>query len=163
MELLILFILKLLDNFLSTLKNLLLIKNKNLLSSLANSISQFFYLIMMVRISKNSSTLGVIVICAATFIGTYLPQLIFDKASKDKVFVYDIIPKDKESGKILADKLRENNNIAIMTYTSFNENKEKILCIKAFSQTKQESILLEQLIPNTCKYHIVELKNYIQN
>lgn len=162
MELFIFFILKLLDNFLSTIKNLLLIKNKNILSSLANATSQFFYLIMMVKISKNSSTIGVIIICTATFIGSLLPQLMFDKISKDKVFVFNIIPETKDHGKELADELRK-NNIAIQTYTGFNDNKEKILCIKAFSESKNESVLLEQLIPSNCKYHIIELKNYIQN
>lgn len=161
MELLTLFILKIIDNFLGTIKNILLIKNKSLLSSLINSISQFFYLILIVKMTKNSSTIGITVICIASFIGTFIPQLIFDKCSKDKVFVYAITPNNKEDGKILADTLRY-NNIAVQTYTGFNDSKEKILCIKAFSETKSESVLLEGLIPNNYKYHVMELKNYIQ-
>ncbi len=162
MELLILFILKLLDCCISTCKTLFLVKNKNFLSSLANSIAAYFYLVMLVHLNKNSSTSAIIVVCISTFIGTYLPTLIMSKLEKDLYFIFDIIPMSKDQGKELADTLRE-NNIPIQTYRGYNENKEVILCIKAFSENKTESILIEEIIPKDCKYHIQEVKKYYES
>lgn len=161
-ELLTLFILKLLDNCLSTLKTLLLVKNKNALSALANAIAQFFYLMMMVKLTQGSSTAGIVVICLSSFIGAYLPQLLFDKLSRDKVFIFDIIPPEKEDGEELADELRE-NNIPIQTYKGYNASKEKVLCVKVFSGSREESILIEQLIPKGFSYNIIETKKYFDN
>lgn len=162
MELLILFILKSLDCSATTIKHLLLIKNKNFLSSLTNAIAAYFYLVMLVNLNKNSSTSAIIVICTATFIGSLLPSLILSKLERDKVFIFDLIPPNKQSGKELADTLRE-NNIPIQTYRGYNKDKEVILCIKAFSENKTESILIEEIIPKDCKYHIQEVKKYYEN
>lgn len=159
MELLILFILKSLDISISTVKNLLLIKNKNFLSSLANSIAAYFYLVMLVHLNKNSSTSAIVVICIATFMGSFLPTLLMSKLEKDLYFIFDIIPPDKQTGKELADTLRE-NNIPIQTYRGYNEDREVILCIKAFSENKTESILIEETLPKNCKYSIQEVKKY---
>lgn len=162
MELLLLFTLKLLDCSIGTFKNIFMIKGKNFLSSLCNTVAMYFYLTMLTNLNKNTTIQGIIVICIATFIGSILPQLVSDKLSKDNAWVFNITPSTNELGKYLADDLRD-NNIPIHTFKGYNDNKEQVLCIKAFSESKIDSILLEQLIPKECKYHIMELKHYNQN
>lgn len=150
------------DCSISTFKNIFMIKGKNLLSSLCSTVAMYFYLSMLTNLTKNNTTEGILVICIATFIGSFFPQFLSNKLSKDKVYVFNIIPITNELGKEVADNLRE-NNIAIQTYKGYNDNKELVLCIKAFSENKKESVLLEQLIPKDCNYSILELKQYNSN
>lgn len=74
LELILLFILKILDSGISVAKTLLLIRNKDFASSLCMAISQFFYLTILVKIAKNDTTLGILVVCLGAFIGSYIPK-----------------------------------------------------------------------------------------
>lgn len=153
-----LFFLKLLDCILSTLKSIYLYKNKNFISALFNTIATGFYMLMIVKLSKSDSPIGILLICLATFLGSYIPAKFIDKTEKDKVFIFDVFPCDNQSGKDFADTIRS-SNLAIVTYKGYSDNKELVLCSKVYSQSKEHSKLIESLIPNTFKYHVVEVKN----
>lgn len=153
-----LFIYKLLDCTFSTLKTILLYKNKKLLSAILNSMATFVYLTMMVKLVKDNSLTSVFIITFATFIGTYFPALLLEKLEKDKVWIFNITPDTNERGKLFADIIRE-NNLPILTYKGFNDKKEPVLCSKVFSETKANSELIKNLIPDGFKYHIIEVKS----
>lgn len=162
LELFTLFILKILDCSLSTFKNLFMIKDKNFYSSLFNSLATYFYLVMITKLTKSNSNVAVIVICTATFLGSFLPALIFNKLQGDKVYIFDIIPNTNELGKEIADDLRDNNNLAVQTYKGYNFNQEKVLCCKVFSNSRTESILIESCLPkDNITFHIVEIKKHV--
>lgn len=60
----------------------------------------------------------------------------------------------------IADILR-NNNLEVFTTKGYNFDVDKILTIKAFSNNKQESILIESLIPKDTPFHVVEIKKQL--
>lgn len=122
------------------------------------SAANLFYLTMLVKLNKNYSFNSVLIISVAVFLGNYLPQFLIDKTSKDKIFIFEILPPSIEEGKIFSDNLRE-NNIATITHKSY-KNKQKTLMIKAYSHSKEGSVLIEKLIPKNFKYHIIELRNF---
>lgn len=152
-----LFLYKLLDCTFSTLKTILLYKNRKFLSAILNSMATFVYLTMMVKLVKDNNLVSVLLITLATFIGTYFPALLLERLEGDKVWIFNITPDTNENGKVFADKIRE-NNLPILTYKGFNDNKEPVLCSKVFSETKATSKLIESLIPDNFKYHILEVK-----
>ncbi|EQC1535599.1 hypothetical protein ACY1J9_001430 [Clostridium botulinum] len=159
-ELLLLFTLKLLDCAISTLKTLLLIKEKDFLSSLCTAVSQFFYLTLLVKITKDNSSLGIFVICLGALIGSYLPKFIIRRTDKDKTWIYEILPQSTKQSQKIADILR-NNNLEVFTTKGYNFDVDKILTIKAFSNNKEESNLIENLIPKDASFHVMEVKKQL--
>ncbi|QDY27109.1 hypothetical protein [Clostridium botulinum] len=160
LELLLLFFLKVIDCCFTTFKTLLLIRNKDFASSLCMAISQFFYLTILVKIAKNDTILGILVVCLGAFIGSYIPKFIIRKTDKDKTWIYEILPQSTKQSQEIADILR-NNNLEVFTTKGYNFDVDKILTIKAFSNNKQESILIESLIPKDTPFHVVEIKKQL--
>lgn len=157
LELLTLFILKIIDCFCTTTKTLLIIRNKDLLSSICMAISQFFYLTILVKITKNNSLAGILIVCLGAFIGSYIPKLIMRHRDKDKIWSYEILPNDIKQSQMVADKLRD-NELEVYTIKGYNFDVDKILTIKVFSNTKDESNLIENIIPKGVPFHVMELK-----
>ncbi|MBV1816990.1 hypothetical protein [Clostridium cochlearium] len=154
MNYIILFILKLLDCTISTFKTFFMIKERYLISSLCNAISQFFYLTLLVKVAKNNSIAGIIIICMATFLGSYFPM---KKTNKDKIWIYNIIANSQEESKELADILRE-CNLDVYTNKGYNLDIDKILDVKVISNSRDDSRIIENLIPINVTYHVLESK-----
>ena len=155
-----LFILKLLDSLLGTAKSIYLVKNKEILAAIAGTISTYFYLTMMVKLVKVSGNSGIIIICVASFMGTYFPILFSKMIEKQKVYVYNITPDTNENGKKFADDIRE-NNIPVLTYKGFSKEREQVLCCKIFSENKKQSSIISKMIPSGFKYYVSETKSAI--
>ena len=102
------------------------------------------------------------IVALATTIGSLISFYISKKFEKDQVWIFDITPDTNENGKEFADNIRE-NNMPIMTYIGFGTSKEKVLCSKIYSHSKEHSKLIQELIPNDFTYHISEVKNYIES
>ncbi len=149
------FILKLIDSMLGTVKNILLIKDKGILSSIIGGLATFFYMMILVDVKKAA------IVALATTIGSIVSFLIFKRFEKDKTWVFDIKPTDNKDGKSFADKMRE-LNLPIMTYHGYNEKKEVILCCKIYSCSKEHSKLIESMIPIGFMYDVYELKQFFQ-
>ncbi len=149
------FVLKLIDSILNTFKSILMIKDKEVLSSVVNGVATMAYMTIIVDVET------AFVVALATSIGSLISWTISKKIEKDKVYIFDIIPDGNENGKEFADNIRE-NNVPIMTYIGFGEDMSKVLCSKIYSHSKENSKLIESLIPDSFKYHVSEVKNYIE-
>ena len=116
---------------------------------------------MVVEISKVNNIQGILIVSLAVFLGSYFPALLTNKFERDRAWIYNIQPNNNESGKKFCDIIRE-NNMPIETYKGYNNNLDLVLCSKIFSVNKKQSKLIESIIPENFKYHVVELKNYIE-
>jgi hypothetical protein len=136
-----------------------MIKNKYILSALFNALSSFFYFLLIVKLSKTNDMLSIIVVSFSVFLGTLLPQYLMEKFQKDAVWVYEITPTSPTKARELADTLRE-NNVPVTTVVAYTKEKEKTLHLRAYSQSKEYSKLIEDLIPETCMFSVSEVKNF---
>lgn len=150
---LIAFILKILDNGLSTAKTIYINKERYVLGALLNAFSTFFYLVAIVQLTKDNSLESIIAMCVATFIGTYLPGVLIKKSERDKLWIFDITASSFEEGKEFADIIRE-HNIAIKSYSSYDKDMNKVLSCKIYCSTKTESRIVNKFIPNKFKYNV---------
>lgn len=154
------FILKFSDCALGTVKTLMLVKNKFFLSSVANSLSALLFIFVadsMANSDPDSKIWIALVIFIANLVGGYFPPKLIDKLEEDKLFIFNITSSSIEEGKILADQLRE-LNIPITTSVSYNKEINKVLMIRAYSESRDKSkIILTYLreLPEF-KWHIVE-------
>lgn len=132
-----------------------MIKDRGVLSSIMSGVATMAYMVIIVDVET------AFIVSIATSIGSLISWLLSKKVEKDKVHIFDIIPDGNENGKDFADNIRE-NNVPIMTYIGFGEDMSKVLCSKIYSHSKENSKLIESLIPDSFKYHISEVKNYIE-
>lgn len=150
---LIAFVLKILDNGLSTAKTIYINKERYALGALLSSFSTFFYLVAIVQLTKDNSLKSIIAMCVATYVGTYLPGLLIKKSERDKLWIFDITANSFDEGKEFADKIRE-HNIAIKSYSSYDSDMNKVLSCKIYCSTKTESRIVNKFIPNKFKYNV---------
>jgi uncharacterized protein YebE (UPF0316 family) len=153
MEILIVFTLKLIDNTLNTMKNIFLIKEKFLVSSLLAALSTAVYMFMVMKMAKTDGLISIVAIFVATFIGTLLPGTVVKKTEKDRLFIYDITADNFNNGKKFADILRE-ADIATKTSIAYNNEMDKTLSIQAYCSSRDESRLVNENISSTFKYNI---------
>jgi len=153
MEILIVFILKLIDNTLNTMKNMFLIKEKFLVSSLLAALSTAVYMVTVMKMSKSDGIISIIAIFAATFIGTLIPGVAAKKAEKDKLYIYDITADNIKNGKKFADILRE-ANIATKTSIAYNNEMDKTLSIQAYCSNRIESRMVNENMSPAFKYNV---------
>lgn len=153
MEILAVFLMKTIDNALSTAKTIFINKEKYMTGAILNGLSTFFYLIAIVQITKSNSLLSIISMCIATILGTYLPGFILKKSERDKLFIFDITADDFENGKVFADAVR-NTNIAIKSYITYDDDLNKVLSCKIYCINKNESTIINNLIPKTFRYNV---------
>ncbi len=153
MEILIVFLLKLLDNTLGTMKNIFLAREKFFFSSLLAALSTTIYMIAVVRMAKSDGFMSILAICAATFIGTLLPGLAVKKSEKEKLYIFDITADNLKSGKEFADILRS-ANITIKTSVVYDKMMVKTLSIMAYCANKEESKMVNEVIQPNFKYNV---------
>ena len=133
-----------------------MIKGKGLASSLVNGLATMAYMLIIVDFNK------ALTVALATTIGSYISFYVVERYEKDKVWIFDITPDNDTQGKEFADIIRD-NNIPIMTYIGFNEPKEKVVCSKIYSHSKEQSKLIESFINDGFKYSVNEVKHYIDS
>jgi len=153
MEILIVFLLKLLDNTLGTMKNIYLARGKFFFSSLLAALSTTIYMIAVVKMASSDGILSIVAICAATFIGTLVPGLAVKKSEKEKLYIFDITADTLHSGKEFADILRS-ENIAIKTSVVYDNTMIKTLSIKAYCTSRKESKMVNEIIYPAFKYNV---------
>lgn len=146
------FLLKLLDNTLSTMKSIFLQKGKYMLSAILNAGSAFFYMVAMKNVITNDSFGGILAMVLATFLGSIIPSTLINKLEKDKLYIFEVTSNSFEEGVKFADEVRK-YDIPIKTLVAYNEGTEKVLSCKIYCSSKTESLLIKNIIPKQFKYN----------
>lgn len=155
-NLVIIFVVKVLDNILSTSKTILVQKNKAFLAGLTVVISQIIFYKLIDAVSEGSE-LTIYVIAIASGLGTLLAIWISNRFSKDRMYVNIIMCDNKKVMKELRDYLKE-NKITNLTTDGYTKEWKKTLAITAYAETREQSKLLDEYIKNSS----VKFKRIIQ-
>ena len=146
-NLIVIFVVKVIDNILSTSKVILVQKNRAFLASLTVVISQIIFY-KLIDAASSGGDIAVYVISIGSGIGTLLALVISNKFSKDRIYVNVIMNDDKKIMMELRDFLKEHKitNLATVGYT---KDWKKTLAITAYSETKKQSKLIDEYINNS--------------
>lgn len=155
-NLVIIFVVKVLDNILSTSKTILVQKNKAFLAGLTVVISQIIFYKLIDAVSEGSE-LTIYVIAIASGLGTLLAIWISNRFSKDRMYVNIIMCDNKKVMKELRDYLKD-NKITNLTTDGYTKEWKKTLAITAYAETREQSKLLDEYIKNSS----VKFKRIIQ-
>lgn len=152
------FIMKFLDCALSTTKTVFLVRNQFFVSSVFNSLSAALFIFVadaMANAPADQKLWIAAIVFLANLTGGYFPPKLIDRLESDKLFVYVVTPDTFENGKQFADDLRM-HNIPVSTSVGYNEALKKVLTVKAYAQSKQESRIVSRHLTDSMKWHIVE-------
>ena len=140
----LIFIVKVLDNLLSTAKTILIQKNKALLASISVIISQIIFYKLVNAVNNGGDTI-IYLISFASALGTYLALIIDNKFSKDRVYVNIILNDDKKIMMEFRDFLKD-HKITNLTTIGYTKDWKKTLAITAYAETKEQSKLIDEFI-----------------
>lgn len=144
-NLVIIFVVKVLDNILSTSKTILVQKNKAFLAGITVVISQIIFYKLIDAVSDSGTDLTIYVIAVASGLGTLLAIWVSNKFSKDRMYVNVILCDNKKVMKELRDYLKK-NKITNLTTDGYTKEWKKTLAITAYLETKEQSKLLDKYI-----------------
>lgn len=147
-NLLVVFVIKVIDNILGTGKTILIQKNKAFIASLTVVISQIIFYKLIDAVSDSGSEIMIYVIAIASGIGTLLALMISNKFSKDRTYVNIILNDNKEVMMEFRDWLKE-HKITNLTTDGYTKDWEKTLAITAYVETKEQSKLIDEFINNS--------------
>ena len=102
-----LFLVKVLDNALSTTKTILIQRSRWVLAGIAVILSDFLYFWITKRIVSADSMLALTVVAAAGGVGCSLACLVSDKRSKDRTYVNVILSDNLEAMQAVCGPARE--------------------------------------------------------
>ncbi len=145
MELLILGVIKILDNMITTAKSITTYQNKKLLTSILVVISQFMFYLVIKSVVDDNSMISTIVVCICSGVGTYIAMLINDKTKKDLTYTNILTCSHAESINELCEYLLE-HKIKYIPMDSYDRSNEKTRTVMAFATTKYESSLIDTFL-----------------
>lgn len=137
--------LKILDNFITTSKSILMQKNQAIASSLLIVVSQFLFYFVTFAVVSEKNIFIILVVSIASGVGSFIAFKINDKVSRDKLYVNIITSKYEEDMITLCEFLRLNHIKNIVT-DSYRKDWTKSYVVQVFAITKLESTLLDQFL-----------------
>lgn len=96
-ELAVLFLLKAVDNLLSTGKQILIQRHRPILASLSVVISQIIFYRLISKVSASGGDLALYIVSIASGVGTLIAVKLSDKFSKERTFVNVILSDDMQA------------------------------------------------------------------
>lgn len=148
-NLLFLFLAKMLDNGLSTAKTILIQRNRCLLAGVAVSISSYLYFFIIKDVVAAESNLAIIVVSVASGVGCCLAIMIGNRFSKDRTYVHVVMSDNKEAMQDFRDYLALHHitNVASDSYTR-NWN-TKTITVTAYTETRDDSHMIKTYLDNS--------------
>lgn len=141
-------VIKVLDNVISTAKSITTYQNKKLLTSFLVIISQFMFYFIVKSIVSDGSTLSTIIVCICSGVGTYVAMAINDKTKKDVLFTNILTCSCEDSISELCAYLLD-NKIKYIPVDSYSRSNERTKTVLAFATTRFESKLIDKFLENS--------------
>lgn len=141
----ILGLVKVIDNIVSTEKTILTQKNKAIAASILVILSQFMFYFVIKEVVTDSNILSIIIVSVASGVGSYIAFYINKRFSKETVYINIITANDIKKMKDFGDHMRA-EGIKIVTFDAYNDEINKTLTALVFADTKCKSAKIDNYI-----------------
>jgi uncharacterized protein YebE (UPF0316 family) len=152
----ILALIKVFDNVVSTAKSIATYKEYKVLSSILVVVSQLLFYLVIDQVINDNTMVAIIIVSVASGIGNLLAFMINDKFKKDAKWSMCLTSSDKEDVERLCNYLAE-HRIKYIASDGYDRAMEPTINIIAFSKTKAESRLIEQYLAKTESKYLKEI------
>ena len=137
--------LKVLDNFLTTTKSILIHKNKAVAASLLIIVSQFLFYFVISKVVSENNLWVILAVSVASGIGSFVAFKLNDKFSKEKLYLNIITSKHEDDMRELCEFLRIHQIENIVT-DSYRKDWTKSYAVQIFALTRIQSSLIDQFL-----------------
>lgn len=151
-----LFIIKVIDNILGTIKSIATYKEQKILSSVLVIISQLIFYLVVSQVINDNSLLAILIVSVSSGIGNYIAFMLNDKFKKDSKWTMIITSSDIDDVKKFCTYLTE-HGIKHISNDGYDRAMERTIHIIAFSKTKDESRLIEKYLKTTDSKYLKEI------
>ena len=155
-EYLLLSLIKIVDNILSTVKSLATYREQKILSSFLVIISQLIFYLIVGRVINDNTLTVILIVSISSGIGNYLAFIINDQFKKDSKWTMVLTSSDKDDVLRFSEYLTA-NHIKHIANHGLNRQGEETIHIIAFSKTKNESKLIEEYLKNANSKYLKEI------
>lgn len=156
MNYLLLAIVKIIDNIISTGKNITQYREMKILSSIFVAISQLIFYLLISNVLNDKTMLSIIIVSVASGIGNLIAFAINDKLKTDTKWSIVLTSHNKKDVSNLCDYLTDNKIKHIANYGCTRKGEDTIHVI-AFSKSKQESRIIYKFIDESDSKYLVEV------
>lgn len=156
MALIVLGLIKIIDNMISTAKSITTYKNKKFITSLLVILSQFLFYFLIKSVVSDDSMLTTITVCICSGVGTYLAMFLNDFIRNDSTYTNILTCSCNDSIEELCDYLLS-FKIKYIPLDSYNRDGSKSKTVLIFARTKRESTLIDAFVHNSSTKYLREV------
>ena len=156
MNYILLFIINILDNIISTAKSIATYKEQKITSSLLVITSQLLFYLVVKQVISDNTLLTIIIVSVASGIGNYIAFMINNKFKKDTKWTFIITSSNINDIQNLCNYLAE-HRIKYISNDGYTRKGEHTINVMAFSKTKEESRLIENFLKTTESKYLKEI------
>ena len=149
-------IIKILDNVISTAKNICQFKELKAFSSVLTVVSQLLFYLVISQVIEDNTFLSIAVVSISAGLGNYLAFLLNDKFKKAAKWVFVLTSSDIKDVQRLCVYLVE-HKIKYIANNGLTRKNEPTIHVVAFSKSKEDSRLIENFLKNTESKYLKEV------
>lgn len=155
-EYVLLAIIKIFDNVISTAKNIAQYKEQKILSSILTVVSQLMFYLVISQVIEDNTLKSIIIVSVASGLGNYLAFLLNDRFKQAAKWVFILTSSDREDVLRLCAYLAK-HKIKYLANNGLTRKNEDTINVIAFSKSKNDSRLIESFLANTETKYLKEI------
>lgn len=155
-EYILLAIIKVFDNVISTAKNICTFKEMKVLSSILTVVSQLMFYLIISQVIEDNTLLSIVIVAVSSGIGNLLAFIINDRFKKDTKWVFIVTSSNANDIQNICNNLAE-SGIKYIVSDGYTRKWQKTINLMAFSKSKDESRLIEKFLENTESKYLKEI------
>lgn len=151
-----LFLAKFLDSFLQGSKSIAVHKRQTVKAGVLNSVLTFLFLFIIGKVLSTDDIWSMLVVSLAAGFGMSRSIIHDKRKEKDQIWHYEIQCSNILKARKLADDLKV-NSIETTTIKGYYGEKDKALFVNAISHNRDESKVIEDLVPGGSEIKVMEI------
>lgn len=155
-EYILLAVVKVFDNIITTAKSIATFKEQKILSSILTIISQLIFYLVISKVIEDNTLLAIIIVSVSSGIGNYLAFEINNRFKKAAKWVFVLTSSDTEDVQRLCNYLAE-HKIKYIANNGLTRKNEPTIHVIAFSKSKDESRLIERFLSTSNSKYLKEI------
>ena len=149
-------LIKIIDNIISTAKNITQYKEQKILSSILVAVSQLIFYLVIDQVISDNTLLAIVIVAISSGVGNYIAFLINARFKKDVKWTFVITSFNVNDLQNLCNYLVE-HKIKYIASDGYTRKGEATINVMAFSKSKNDSRLIERFLENTESKYLKEI------
>lgn len=155
-EYVILAIVKVIDNVISTAKNICTYKEHKLMASLLTIVSNLIFYLIIGQVIEDNTLLVIVIVSISSGVGNFIAMAVDSKFKKAAKWTYVISSHIEEDIKNLCMYLAK-NKIKYIACDGYTRRGEHTINVLAFSKSKEDSRLIYSFLKSTGNKYLIEI------